>query len=161
MFEHWTGVLRSVCCRGAGSVLWHALTFLPRRLAPTYLAGRFLRNRARSQELFSLLSDAAYHSQPIALRHPIVFYEGHLPAFSFNTLILLGTLALSLSSAVWIFQDETREAIDLVRDALHSNAQMTNDQFPMTNERSGQSRFPLGCGHWLIGHLPQHLWMPW
>jgi ergothioneine biosynthesis protein EgtB len=34
-----------------------------------------------------LLSDAAYHSQPIALRHPIVFYEGHLPGFSFNTLV--------------------------------------------------------------------------
>jgi ergothioneine biosynthesis protein EgtB len=44
------------------------------------------RNRARSQALFDLLTDDAYYSQPIALRHPIVFYEGHLPAFSFNTL---------------------------------------------------------------------------
>src|SRR6476661_6634419 len=32
----------------------------------------------------------AYYSQPIALRHPIVFYEGHLPAFSFNTLVKKG-----------------------------------------------------------------------
>jgi flagellar biosynthesis protein FliR len=48
--------------------------------------------------------------------------------FSFNTLVLLGTLAFSLSSAVWIFQDETKEAIELVRDALGGNAQMTNDQ---------------------------------
>ena len=31
--------------------------------------------------------DEAYYSQPIALRHPIVFYEGHIPAFSFNTLV--------------------------------------------------------------------------
>src|SRR5207244_4399172 len=37
--------------------------------------------------LFDLLSEAAYYERPIALRHPIVFYEGHLPAFSFNTLV--------------------------------------------------------------------------
>jgi len=48
---------------------------------------RYRRNRARSRQLFALLSDDAYYSQPIALRHPIVFYEGHLPGFSFNTLV--------------------------------------------------------------------------
>lgn len=37
--------------------------------------------------MFDVLSDDAYYSRPIALRHPIVFYEGHLPAFTFNTLI--------------------------------------------------------------------------
>ena len=47
----------------------------------------YRRNRARSRMLFDLLADDAYYSQPIALRHPIVFYEGHLPAFSFNTLV--------------------------------------------------------------------------
>ena len=31
--------------------------------------------------------------------------------FSLNTIVLLGTLAFSISSAVWIFQDETKEAI--------------------------------------------------
>ena len=40
--------------------------------------------------LFDLLADEAYYSQPIALRHPIVFYEGHLPGFSFNTLVKKG-----------------------------------------------------------------------
>ena len=48
---------------------------------------RYRRNRARSRDLFELLADQAYYSQPIALRHPIVFYEGHLPGFSFNTLV--------------------------------------------------------------------------
>lgn len=48
------------------------------------------RNRARSRQLFDLLTSDAYYSQPIALRHPIVFYEGHLPAFSFNTLVKRG-----------------------------------------------------------------------
>ena len=47
----------------------------------------YRRNRERSRQIFDLLSDEAYYSQPIALRHPIVFYDGHLPAFSFNTLV--------------------------------------------------------------------------
>src|SRR5713101_8137217 len=51
------------------------------------VVSRYRRNRERSRALFDLLVDEAYYAQPIALRHPIVFYEGHLPAFSFNTLI--------------------------------------------------------------------------
>jgi len=47
----------------------------------------YTRNRARSRALFALVSDEAYYERPIDLRHPIVFYEGHLPAFSFNTLV--------------------------------------------------------------------------
>ncbi len=48
----------------------------------------YRRNRDRSRALFDLLiDDNAYYSQPIALRHPFVFYEGHVPAFTFNTLV--------------------------------------------------------------------------
>src|SRR5215210_8729303 len=47
----------------------------------------YQRMRARSREIFALLGDQAYYSQPISLRHPIVFYDGHLPGFSFNTLV--------------------------------------------------------------------------
>jgi ergothioneine biosynthesis protein EgtB len=54
------------------------------------LADWYVRNRARSKALFDLISEEAYYSRPIALRHPIVFYEGHLPAFSFNTLVKRG-----------------------------------------------------------------------
>ena len=50
----------------------------------------YCRNRARSRALFDLLVEDAYYSRPIELRHPIVFYEGHLPAFSFNTLVKKG-----------------------------------------------------------------------
>ena len=50
----------------------------------------YRRNRERSRALFDLLTDDAYYSQPIALRHPIVFYAGHLSAFSFNTLVKRG-----------------------------------------------------------------------
>lgn len=54
------------------------------------LIERYDRGRARSKAIFDLLDDEAYYSRPISLRHPIVFYEGHLPAFSFNTLIKRG-----------------------------------------------------------------------
>jgi formylglycine-generating enzyme required for sulfatase activity len=47
----------------------------------------YSRNRARTKALFDLIAEEAYYSRPIDLRHPIVFYEGHLPAFSFNTLV--------------------------------------------------------------------------
>lgn len=50
----------------------------------------YLSNRRRSAAIFDVLTDDAYYSQPIALRHPIVFYDGHLPGFSFNTLVKRG-----------------------------------------------------------------------
>jgi formylglycine-generating enzyme required for sulfatase activity len=54
---------------------------------PRSFIDRYSRNRARTRALFDLVSEEAYYSRPIDLRHPIVFYEGHLPAFSFNTLV--------------------------------------------------------------------------
>ena len=44
----------------------------------------------RSRQLFDIVRPEAYYSRPISLRHPIVFYEGHLPAFSVNTLVKKG-----------------------------------------------------------------------
>ena len=38
--------------------------------------------RARTRRLFDIITPDAYYDRPIALRNPIVFYEGHLPAFS-------------------------------------------------------------------------------
>src|SRR5437867_13358477 len=60
------------------------------RLSRQMLLDWYRRNRHRTRVLFDLIGDEAYHSQPIALGHPIVFYEGHLPAFSFNTLVKKG-----------------------------------------------------------------------
>ena len=54
------------------------------------LSDWYRRNRQRSRELFDLIRPEAYHASPISLRHPIVFYEGHLPAFSLNTLVKKG-----------------------------------------------------------------------
>lgn len=50
------------------------------------LLGQYRRNRARSAQVFDLVAPEAFYSRPIPLRHPFVFYEGHLPAFSFLTL---------------------------------------------------------------------------
>lgn len=56
------------------------------RLDRGELADWYRRNRERSGRLFALIDDAAFYERPIPLRHPFVFYEGHLPAFSFLTL---------------------------------------------------------------------------
>ncbi|MCY4508102.1 MAG: SUMF1/EgtB/PvdO family nonheme iron enzyme, partial [Acidobacteria bacterium] len=50
----------------------------------------FRNTRERTAGLFDLLNPDAYYEQPIPLRHPVVFYEGHIPAFSVNTLIKRG-----------------------------------------------------------------------
>ena len=50
----------------------------------------YRRNRARSRAIFDLIDPAAYYSRPIALRNPIVFYEGHLPAFSILSFLRRG-----------------------------------------------------------------------
>jgi gamma-glutamyl hercynylcysteine S-oxide synthase len=50
----------------------------------------FERNRRRSRDLFDRILPDAYESRPIALRNPICFYEGHLPAFNVNTLVKRG-----------------------------------------------------------------------
>lgn len=52
----------------------------------TQLIDRYRRNRRRSDAIFATIAEPAYLSRPIALRHPPIFYEGHLPAFSFLTL---------------------------------------------------------------------------
>ncbi len=50
------------------------------------LAARLAGARARSDEIFSLVSPAALFERPIAERHRLVFYMGHLEAFDWNLL---------------------------------------------------------------------------
>jgi formylglycine-generating enzyme required for sulfatase activity len=49
----------------------------------------FRAGRERTRRVFGIPTDGAYFDRPIALRNPIVFYEGHLPAFNVNTLLKL------------------------------------------------------------------------
>jgi len=50
----------------------------------------YLRNRERSRRIFDLIDADVYYTRPIALRNPIVFYEGHLPAFSIISFLKRG-----------------------------------------------------------------------
>ncbi len=45
----------------------------------------YRRNRARSARLFDVIEPGAFEERPIPLRHPFIFYEGHIPAFSYLT----------------------------------------------------------------------------
>ena len=56
----------------------------------TAAAAWYKLNRSRSRALFDLIDPSAYYDRPIALRNPIVFYEGHLPAFSIISFINRG-----------------------------------------------------------------------
>ena len=52
------------------------------------LTEQYRENRARSTQIFrSFIAPDAYEKQPIVLRHPFVFYDGHIPAFTYNKLI--------------------------------------------------------------------------
>ncbi len=52
----------------------------------TKLSDWYRRNRGISAGLFEIPVPDAYLARPIPLRHPIEFYEGHIPAFSYITL---------------------------------------------------------------------------
>ncbi len=47
----------------------------------------YRRVREQSKQLFAIIQPDAFYSRPIALRNPVVFYEGHLPVLGINTLV--------------------------------------------------------------------------
>src|SRR5262245_14317778 len=63
---------------------------VPMALDRAFCAEWYRQNRQRSQALFDSVKPEAYYDRPIPLRNPICFYEGHLPAFSINTLLKKG-----------------------------------------------------------------------
>jgi gamma-glutamyl hercynylcysteine S-oxide synthase len=50
------------------------------------LLAEYKRVKQKTQEIFSSIHPEAYYSRPIPLRHAIVFYDGHIDAFAWNTL---------------------------------------------------------------------------
>jgi formylglycine-generating enzyme required for sulfatase activity len=53
------------------------------------LIATYRKCRARTRQVFDCFAPEVYYERPISLRNPIVFYEGHLPGFSLNTLVKL------------------------------------------------------------------------
>jgi len=95
----------------------------PIDLDRTQLRLRYLSNRNRSAELFALLDPSAYYERPIALRLPIVFYEGHLPAFSFNKLVREALGAGSIDPELEVLFErgiDPATAADALRDGRES-----------------------------------------
>jgi iron(II)-dependent oxidoreductase len=124
------------------------------------LLDRFERTRARTRALFDLVHESAYYERPIALRNPVVFYEGHLPAFAVNTLIKKGlgqkgidehletifargidpdteSAAIARGNPAWpsrpVVQEYARAADDLIADAI-CHAELERDDHPLLNE---------------------------
>jgi formylglycine-generating enzyme required for sulfatase activity len=62
----------------------------PQSIDRERLRNWYVANRERTRMLFGIPVADAYYDRPIALRLPIVFYEGHIPGFSFNTLVKKG-----------------------------------------------------------------------
>jgi ergothioneine biosynthesis protein EgtB len=48
------------------------------------IADRLTDSWARTDRIFGILGPGGWLSRPIALRHPFIFYLGHLPAFAWN-----------------------------------------------------------------------------
>ncbi|GAC1395788.1 MAG: ergothioneine biosynthesis protein EgtB [Vulcanimicrobiaceae bacterium] len=55
----------------------------------------YLSNRNRTAEIFNI-APSAYYDRPIALRNPVVFYDGHIPAFTYAKLVREGLGAPAL-----------------------------------------------------------------
>lgn len=55
------------------------------------LERQFVAARERTRWIFSMVAPEAYETRAIPLRHPFVFYDGHLDAFLYN-LVLKGAL---------------------------------------------------------------------
>lgn len=62
-------------------------TLAPAKLDRNALAARYRANRQRTAGLFAMIAPDAYGDAPIPLRHPFVFYDGHIPGFAFITLV--------------------------------------------------------------------------
>jgi iron(II)-dependent oxidoreductase len=50
------------------------------------LVDRYRAGRARTAAIFASIAPSAYYEAPIPLRHPFVFYDGHLPGFAYLVL---------------------------------------------------------------------------
>src|SRR3954468_17244156 len=87
----------------------------------------YQRTRQRSRALFDMLPEDVYFSRPIALRHPIVFYDGHLPGFSFNTLVKKALGGDSIDSRL---ETLFARGIDPARDTLGGNTATATGAWP-------------------------------
>ncbi|HKW57921.1 MAG TPA: SUMF1/EgtB/PvdO family nonheme iron enzyme [Candidatus Acidoferrum sp.] len=79
---------------------------------------RLLEARARTDEIFRIVREEAIYDRPIAERHRIIFYLGHVETFDWN---LLGQRAFGLHSAKPAFDSLFAFGIDPIGGGLPSD----------------------------------------
>ncbi|GAC1310152.1 MAG: hypothetical protein NVSMB19_24250 [Vulcanimicrobiaceae bacterium] len=80
---------------------------------------RYLANRNRTAEILAIPEPGEYYTRPIALRHPIVFYEGHIPAFTYNKLLREALGAPSLNADFEKLFERGIDPADVATAAAH------------------------------------------
>jgi iron(II)-dependent oxidoreductase len=85
---------------------------------PQQLLDRFAQARARTDEIFAIVRPDSLYERPIAERHRIIFYLGHLEAFDWN---LLRERVLGLEAFHSDFDKLFAFGIDPVNGALPSD----------------------------------------
>src|SRR5215475_10965667 len=83
------------------------------------LQTRLVRSRARTDEIFSLIREKALYDRPIAERHRLIFYLGHVETFDWN---LLGRRAFGLRAFHPDFDQLFAFGIDPVNGGLPADA---------------------------------------
>ncbi|HWZ97634.1 MAG TPA: SUMF1/EgtB/PvdO family nonheme iron enzyme [Candidatus Dormibacteraeota bacterium] len=79
------------------------------------LQTRLLQARSRTDEIFSLIKEEALYDRPVAERHRLIFYLGHVEAFDWN---LLGRRAFGIRSFHSTFDQLFAFGIDPVGGGL-------------------------------------------
>jgi gamma-glutamyl hercynylcysteine S-oxide synthase len=95
---------------------------------------RLIRARASTDGLFQLLRDEAYYERPIAERHRVIFYLGHVEAFDWN---LLGGRAFGLKRFHRSFDQLFAFGIDPLGEGLPKDQA---DDWPSRNEIAGYNQ---------------------
>ncbi|HVG25130.1 MAG TPA: SUMF1/EgtB/PvdO family nonheme iron enzyme [Thermoanaerobaculia bacterium] len=106
--------------------------------------------RVRTRELFDLIAPEAYYARPIRLRNPIVFYEGHLPAFAVNT---LAKLTLGRTGCDEHYETLFARGIDPADEA---SAKSPTDLWPSREEVQAYGREADALVESLLRELPVH-----
>ena len=109
------------------------------------LIARYRGGRARSASLFASVAREAYYDAPIPLRHPFVFYDGHLPAFAY---LVLHERALGGAPIDAALEALFERGIDPA--GLEAAARHRRDDWP---DRAAVRRFAAACDAALIADI--------
>jgi ergothioneine biosynthesis protein EgtB len=124
------------------------------------IADRLTDAWARTDRIFGILAPGGWLAQPIALRHPFIFYLGHLPAFAWNH---VGGTLLERPSFNPAFDELFSRGIDPdVDDPTHCHDHPdVPDRWPAVSDvvayRDRVRAALLGAGDAVAARAPTHL----